>query len=232
MAYVGIKRVARRLGPVVLAAAMALTAASAVRADDATQTAAAPGNAQAPSPWIKECAPVQSGQAPVCITQQDKPLSLDGSLRVSFSIQPTSDPKKYAVSGFVPLGFVLPVGAVLNVDGKAFGTAQFVLCNGPLPQQQLPPGCIIQAQVGDDFFQAIRKGNVLNVVVTNTQNQQLPIPLSLAGFAKTYDGQGVDPVAARAQAAAQSKPLQDAAQAAAQRLLDKQQQAGGTAPAQ
>jgi invasion protein IalB len=227
------KRMARRFGPVVLAAAMALSAASAARADDATQTAAAaPADAGQPqSPWIKECAPVQSGQTPVCITSQDKALSLDGSLRVSFSIQPTSDPKKYAVGGFVPLGFVLPAGAVLNVDGKAFGTAQFVLCNGPIPQQQLPPGCIIQTQVGDDFYQAIRKGNVLNIVVTNTQNQQLPIGLSLAGFAKTYDGQGVDPVAARAQAAAQSKPLQDAAQAAAQRLLDKQQQAVGAAQA-
>ena len=59
----------------------------------------------------------------------------------------------------------------------------------------------------------------------------MSIKLSLAGFAKSYDGQGIDPVAARAQEAEQSKPLQDAARAAAQRLIDKQQQAVGAAPA-
>ncbi len=237
MAYVGMERIARRLGPAMLAAAIALTAANAARAQDAPAAApaaaapAATDASQAPTAWIKECAPAQPNQNPQCITSQDKPLSLDGSLRVSFSIQPTADPKKYAIGGFVPLGFIIPAGVGLNVDGKQLGTAQFVLCNPPVPQQQLPPGCIIQAQVSDDFFGAIRKGNVLNIVLTNTSNQQIPLALSLAGFAKTYDGPGLDPVAARAQAAAQSKPLQDAAQAAAQRLLDKQQQAVGAAPA-
>jgi len=238
MAYVGIERIARRLAPAVFAAAVALTADAAVSAQDAPAAApAAPAAAadasQAPqSPWIKQCAPAQGSQPQLCITSQEQALSPDGSVRVSFSIQPTADAKKYAVGGFVPLGFVIPPGVALGVDGKPLAAAQFVQCNPPI--QQLPPGCIIQGSVGDDFFTAMRKGSALDVVLTNAGNQQIPLQLSLAGFAKTYDGPGLDPVAARAQAAAQSKPLQDAAQAAAQRLLDKQQQAVGTAqpPAQ
>ncbi len=68
-------------------------------------------------------------------------------------------------------------------------------------------------------------------MLTNGKNQQLPIKLTLAGFAKSYDGQGIDPVAARAQEAEQSKPLQDAARAAVQKLIDQQDLANGTTPA-
>ena len=238
MAYVGTQRTRLGLAAMALAAAALIggaNAASAASAQDATSAAAAPpaaaGDAsqQPQSPWVKTCATQTDPNTPqICITSQEMWLTQDGSQRVSFSIQPTADPKKYGVGGFVPLGFVIPAGVALGVDGKQTGQAQYVQCNPPV--SQLPPGCLITAQVDDTFVAALRKGTELDLVLTNAKNQQLPVQLSLAGFAKTYDGQGIDPVAARAQEAAQSKPLQDAARAAAQKLIDAQQKAVGVTP--
>jgi len=239
MAYVGIERTGLGLAAMTLAAAVLLggaTGAFAATAQDATSAATAPPAAaddtsqQPQSPWVKTCAAQTDPNTPqVCITSQEMWLTQDGSQRVSFSIQPTSDPKKFGIGGFVPLGFVIPSGVALGIDGKQTGQAQYVQCNPPVGQ--LPPGCLITAQVDDTFIAALRKGSALDLVLTNAKNQQLPVQLSLAGFAKTYDGQGIDPVAARAQEAAQSKPLQDAARAAAQKLIDAQQKAIGTATA-
>jgi hypothetical protein len=69
-------------------------------------------------------------------------------------------------------------------------------------------------------------------VLTNNANQQLPIELSLSGFGKVFDGEGLDPQAAARAAIQKSKEFQDAAKAAAQRMIDKQRQDTGTpAPA-
>jgi invasion protein IalB len=230
MAYLEIQSLLRGMIPAALGLAL-LAPATAFAAGD---TAAAPAaNAAAPadgapsSPWTKTCATTTDGKTQICNTSQELWLNQDGSVRASLGIQPKAD-KKYGIGGFVPLGFIIPAGVVLAVDGQAKATAQFMQCNPPL--QDLPPGCFISAEVGDDFVTALRKGNELALVVTNAQNQQLPIKLSLTGFAKSFDGEGVDPVALRAQQVEKSKQFQDAAKAAAQRMIDKQRQETG-APA-
>lgn len=229
MAYLEMKSLLRRLIPV--AVGVVLTApALAAGTQDAAAPAAAPA-AAAPadqSPWTKTCGTTTDGKTTICNTSQELWLNQDGSVRASIGIQPKADKGKYGIGGFVPLGFVIPAGVVLAIDGQAKGTAQFMQCNPPL--QDLPPGCFISAEVGEDFVTALRKGNELALVVTNGQNQQLPIKLSLSGFAKSFDGEGIDPVALRAQQVEKSKQFQDAAKAAAQRMIDKQRQETG-APA-
>ncbi|MEJ0012725.1 MAG: invasion associated locus B family protein [Bauldia sp.] len=231
MAYLEMKSLLRRLLPMA-ALGLALAApAFAASAQDAAAPAAAPAAAaptgDAPPPWTKTCGTSPDGKTTICNTSQELWLNQDGSVRASIGIQPKPD-KKYGIGGFVPLGFVIPAGVVLAVDGQAKATAQFMQCNPPL--QDLPPGCFIAVDVGDDFIAALRKGNELALVVTNGANQQLPIKLSLSGFAKSFDGEGIDPVALRAQQVEKSKQFQDAAKAAAQRMIDKQRQETG-APA-
>jgi invasion protein IalB len=227
MAYFEIRSVLRGLAPV--AAGLAMLASGAAMAQDAAPAAAAPAAPAGDQPlWTKTCGTAQDGKTQICNTSQELWLNQDGSVRASLGIQPKADKGKYGIGGFVPLGFVIPAGVVLQVDGQAKGTAQFMQCNPPL--QDLPPGCFIATEVGDDFIAALRKGNELALVVTNGANQQLPIKLSLAGFAKSFDGEGIDPVALRAQQVEKSKQFQDAAKAAAQRMIDKQRQESG-APA-
>jgi invasion protein IalB len=231
MIILGFERATRRLlqAAAVVAFVAPAVAAPAQPAPAPAAAAAAPAATNAPPLWVKTCNNSTDPKTQICNTAQELWLNQDGSVRASIGIQAKGD-KKYGIGGFVPLGFIIPAGVVLAVDGEAKAKAAFMQCNPPL--QDLPPGCFVSAEVGDDFIAALRKGNELAMVVTNGNNQQLPIKLSLNGFAKSYDGEGLDPVAVRAQQVEKSKQFQDAAKAAAQRMIEKQRQEQGQAPAQ
>lgn len=221
MAYLGFERAARGCLPAVLAAVIIVPTMA------AAQQAADTGTPL----WTKTCTPnPNNAKEQRCNTGQEVWLNQDGSARASLGIEVKPD-KKIGVAGFVPLGFIIPAGVILTIDGEKKGQAQFMQCTPPL--QDIPPGCFIAAEVTEDFIASLRKGNKLGLVVTNGANQQLPIEMSLVGFAKAYDGEGLDPVAARALQVEKSKQFQEAAKAAAQRMIEKQrQETGQPAPAQ
>ncbi len=55
--------------------------------------------------------------------------------------------------------------------------------------------------------------------------------MTLIGFSKTFDSEGLDPVAARAMEVEQSRELQEDARAAFQRMIERQQaESGAEAP--
>lgn len=206
-----------------LFAAAMLLPASAI-----SQEGAAPAEAAAPpadTPWVKICAAQGEGGAQICNISQVL-LAPNGSVIASFSMQALPD-NKIAVGAFVPLGFVIPAGVGLAVDGETKATAQFTICMPPT--QDGPSGCAARADLGPEFIDALRKGNTLAIVVANQQGQAIPIEMTLVGFSKTYDGEGIDPVAARAMEVEQSRQLQEDARAAFQRMIDRQQAESGTA---
>jgi invasion protein IalB len=238
MMYSGFERLAGGWQPTVIVAAMLLAAATlevaaapAAPAPAPAAAAAAPAApaiapvAAAPAGgtplWTKTCEQNPTTKQPVCNTGQEIWLNNDGSVRASFGIQLRPD-KKYSIAGFVPLGFIIPAAVQITIDGDKKGIAQFMQCNPPL--QSVPPGCFVAGEVDDDFIAAMRKGTKMALVVTNNANQQLPIELSLNGFGKAFDGDGMDPQAAAREAIQKSKEFQDAAKAAAQRMIDKQRQ--------
>lgn len=225
MAYLTFDRAARGLLPMMFVVAMMLPAMAAEA--PAAAPAAAPPASDAPL-WVKSCNPSASNPKEVrCNTGQEVWLNQDGSARASLGIEVKAD-KKIGIAGFVPLGFMIPTGVILAIDGEQKGVVQFMQCTPPL--QEIPPGCFIAGEVKEDFIASLRKGNKLALVLTNGANQQLPIELSLVGFAKAFDGPGLDPVAARAQQVEKSKQFQEAAKAAAQRMIDKQRQETGAKP--
>jgi invasion protein IalB len=171
------------------------------------------------SQWFKVCAPGEAGEPQRCNISYAL-VAQNGSLIASFSIQPLPD-NKIAVGAFVPLGFVIPAGVQLAVDGEAKAKAEFTICVPP--SSDGPAGCAARADLGEDFISALRKGNKLAIVLANTAGQPIPIEMTLIGFSKTYDGEGLDPVAARAFEVEQSRQLQDDARAAFQRMIERQQ---------
>lgn len=186
------------------------------------QGAAEPGDSQ----WFKVCTPNESGGAPTCNVSYVL-LAQNGSLIASFSIQSLAE-DKIAVGAFVPLGFVIPAGVQLAVDGEAKAAAQFTICVPP--SSDGPAGCAARAELTTEFVDSLRKGNKLAIVLANTAGQAIPIEMTLVGFSKTYDSEGLDPVAARAFEVEQSRQLQDDARAAFQRMIERQQAETGTAP--
>jgi invasion protein IalB len=218
---------------IVAAIASATILSSVAMAEDATPApadkpaakAAAPApaaaaNNQAPSPWIKVCGTDPQTKKEGCVVSQELRAET-GQPIATISIQNTPDPKKYGLGLVVPLGFVLPPGIVINVDGDKKATAPFVICI-PGGQKQ-PPACVAQAVVADDLVSALRKGTKMSLVVTSAQGKTIPIDVSLSGFAKSFDGPGVDKAAAENVREQLAKGLQERAQEARQKLIDQQQ---------
>ncbi len=204
-------------------AAMAMTSVAAFAQDTSTSSdaaaAAPPANDSA---WVKICGTDDKG-GKICNVSQVL-LASNGSVIASFSLQPNGD--KIVAGAFVPLGFMIPAGIALTVDGDKKAQAQFTICVPPTNNG--PAGCAARAETNADFLAALRKGNKLGMVLTNTAGQPIPIELTLIGFSKAYDSDGLDPATARAREVEASKALQEEARAAFQRMIEKQRQENGT----
>jgi invasion protein IalB len=203
-------------------AALAQTAAPATAP---AASVAGAGAKPVDSPWVKLCTADPKSQTKLCSISQVVLLAKDGSMIGSFSIEPRPD-KKLRINAFVPLGFAIPAGVTLAVDGEKKAVAKFTICIAPTSSG--PAGCAAGADLGNDFISALRKGKTLSLVLANTAGQAIPIDMRLAGFGMVYDSEGVDPAAARALTVEGNKQLQEAARAAFKRTLDAQQKQGGS----
>src|SRR5665213_1085004 len=234
MKHMGFKRAPGARLAIALIAGSVLSAAAFVQVAAAANATPPPAAQPAQPPaganplWTKTCEINPQNKQQICNTSQEIWLNTDGSVRASFGIELRPD-KKCAIAGFVPLSFIIPAGVQVAVDGDKEAMLQFVQCNPPI--QGAPPGCLVVGDGTDDLIAAMRKGTKMALVVTDRQNKQLPIELSLAGFGTAFDGPGMDPQAAAKAAIQKSKEFQDAAKAAAQRMIDKQRQETGGAPA-
>ena len=179
--------------------------------------------AQAPaegdqSLWIKVCSTDQASKQKVCVTRADL-RGENGSFISSVTIQQVGDESKYGVGVLMPLGVLLPPGVTLAVDGAKKATAQFTIC---LPN---PPICVGSAAAAAEFVDAFRKGGKLTMTAQNSQGKDVNIDVSLAGFAKVFDGPGIDPQQAEARQQELNDVLQKRAEEARQKLIEQQKQA-------
>jgi invasion protein IalB len=172
------------------------------------------------SPWIKVCNTNPQTNAEICVVTQELRAETGQPIAV-VTLQQGQEAGKYGIGIVVPIGFVLPPGIALTVDGTKFGAAQYTICI-PASNNQ-PSVCLAQAPVNEDFIAALKKGSKLQLVVLNPQNRQIPIELSLAGFSKTFDGPGIDRAAAEAQRKQLSEALQKSAEEARKKLIEQQQ---------
>jgi len=187
----------------------------------------AAASAEPPAAWLKICNTNPQNNQEACILTQELRAET-GAPIASMSIQMGVEPGKYGIGVMVPLGFILPPGITLSIDGQKAGQAQFAIC---VPQsQQQPSACVARALVDDKFIAALKKGNKLSLVLTSPQNKPIPIELTLAGFSKAFDGPGLDRAAAEAQRQQLSEALQKSAQEARQKLIEQQQKEIGNAP--
>lgn len=206
------------MGLLFAASVPALAQDNAAPAAPAGPTASAPSSPS--SPWIKVCNKnAETGQE-ICVVTQELRAETGQPIAV-VTLQLGQEPGKYGLGIVVPVGFVLPPGIALNVDGAKQGAAQYTICLPPSTNQ--PSVCLAQAPVDDNFVTALKKGNKLQLVVLTPQNKQIPIELSLAGFSKTFDGPGIDRAAAEAQRKQLSDALQKSAEEARKKLIEQQQ---------
>jgi invasion protein IalB len=177
----------------------------------------APPQASSESIWIKVCSTDQASKQKVCITRADL-RGENGSFVSSVTIQQVGDEKRYGVGVLMPLGVLLPAGVKLAVDGAALATAQFTIC---LPQ---PPICVGSVAAQAEFIDAFRKGGKVTMTAQNSQGKDVKLDVSLIGFSKVFDGEGIDPQQAEARQKELNDALQKRAEEARQKLIEQQKQ--------
>ncbi|MFO1183834.1 MAG: invasion associated locus B family protein [Bauldia sp.] len=188
----------------------------------APPAAAAPAGAAAAgqSNWSKICGEDPLTKKGICIVRYD--IRTDqGQLIAQVTIQKNEalDKPPYGVGVMLPIGAYLPPGVSLTVDGKGKAIkADYQIC--------LPQVCMAEAGADAAAFDTIRKGTKLVMVAKNAQQKDMTFELSLAGFAKVFDGPGIDQAAAKAQDDALTQALAARAEQARQQLIQKQQNPG------
>jgi len=199
-----------------LALAATLFAPAAAMAQDAQP--AAPAAATPASAWIKECGEDPQSKKKVCIVVQELRAET-GQFIASVQIRTVQDDPKISLIAMVPVGMLIQPGVRVQVDQNQQQEVKYGIC--------FPNACFGQAQVDANFVNSMKKGNQLIVTTLNQQGKAITFPLTLAGFTKTFDSEGLDAAAARAQREELNKALQQRAEQNRQRLIEQQNKESG-----
>jgi invasion protein IalB len=195
-----------------LAALLSLTATAMAQAPAAGAAAGQP----APPMWIKLCSPDATTKKNLCLIQEE--IYADtGQFIASAAIRTVQDDPKMTLIIGVPPGMLLQPGLQIAVDTGKMQPLMYSIC--------FPNTCFADMDLTADFLKSVRGGKQLMIAAVNQGAQAVSFPLSLSGFAKAYDGAGVDPNTPTGQAAldALSASLKAHADEARQRLIEQQQ---------
>ncbi len=219
MAQLGFKGALR---PVFAAAVLLLPAAA--MAQEAAAPASPPGvGTVQPTPgeaWVKVCAPEPNSKKQLCQVIQQL-VADNGQLIASVNVQTLEGEPKKRLAALVPMvsaGLVVGAGLRVQVDDGKQYAATYGVC--------FPQACAAEMDIDDSFVNAMKAGGQLTLVALSQQGKTLSFPLTLVGFTKAYDGEGIDPAAAQARRDDLAKSLKAHAEEARQKLLEQQKAAG------
>ncbi|MDX3806407.1 invasion associated locus B family protein [Bosea thiooxidans] len=146
--------------------------------------------------WTKVCGKDQAANKEICYTTRDFVSDQDQPVLAVAIYDVKGDPNKI-VRFLMPLGLLLQPGIRFGVDSTQPTGGRYAIC--------FPNGCFAEAQVKEDFINAMKKGTNLNVSVQNQGAREVTFQIPLADFAKGFDGAPIDPKVLEEQ----QKKLQD-----------------------
>jgi invasion protein IalB len=146
--------------------------------------------------WTKVCGKDQAANKEICYTTRDFVSDQGQPVLAAAIYDVKGDPNKI-VRFLMPLGLLLQPGIRFGVDSAQPTGGRYAIC--------FPNGCFAEAQVKDDFVNAMKKGNHLNVSVQNQAGREVTFTIPLTDFAKGFDGAPIDPKVLEEQ----QKQLQD-----------------------
>jgi invasion protein IalB len=160
-----------RLAPVMLVAALALTASNRAFAQGAVKSVHKDWQIRCDTPAgakTEQCALIQS------VTAEDR-----ANVGLTVIVLKTADAKSRLMRVVAPLGVLLPSGLGLKIDQADIGRAGFVRC--------LPNGCIAEVVMDDELIKKLRTGKTATFIIFQTPEEGIGFPMSLAGFGEGYD---------------------------------------------
>lgn len=146
--------------------------------------------------WTKVCGKDQAANKEICYTTRDF-VSDQGQPVLAVAIYDVKGDPNKIVRFLMPLGLLLNPGIRFGVDNAQPQPGRYAIC--------FPNGCFAEAQVKDDFVNAMKKGTTLSVSVQNQGAREVSFQIPLTDFAKGFDGAPIDPKVLEEQ----QKQLQD-----------------------
>jgi invasion protein IalB len=146
--------------------------------------------------WTKVCGKDEAANKEICYTTRDF-VSDQGQPVLAVAVYDVKGDPNKILRFLMPLGLLLQPGIRFGVDTAQPTAGRYAIC--------FPNGCFAEAQVKDDFINAMKKGNTLSVSVQNQGAREVSFAIPLTDFAKGFDGAAIDPKVLEQQ----QKQLQD-----------------------
>ena len=162
--------------------------------------------------WTKVCGKDQAANKEICYTTRDF-VSDQGQPVLAVAVYDVKGDPNKIVRFLMPLGLLLQPGIRFGVDTAQPTPGRYAIC--------FPNGCFAEAQVKDDFINAMKKGTNLSISVQNQGAREVSFSIPLSDFAKGFDGAPIDPKVLEDQ----QKALQDEL---AKRQEELRQRLGGS----
>lgn len=198
-------------------ATVAIVAPLGASAQEAEAPAAAPPGGPE-SPWAKLCNTDPATGKELCLTIQE--IRADtGQFIASATIRTIAGDAKKSLITAVPPGMLLQPGLRIQIDDQPQVEVKYGIC--------FPNACYGELEVDDAFVTKLKAGGKLTLTTLNQQAKPVNFPMSLAGFTKAFDGQGMDQAAQQVRESELADALARRAENARQKLIEQQQKESG-----
>jgi invasion protein IalB len=149
------------------------------------QVAAVPPGAGEPAvrsthgDWQIRCDTPAGSQNEQCVLMQFVTAEDRDNVGLTVIILKTADRQARIIRILAPLGVLIPSGLGLRVDQTDMGRTGFVRC--------LPNGCVAEVILDDTLLNTLRTGKTATFIISQTPEEGIGIPISLAGFGPGFD---------------------------------------------
>jgi invasion protein IalB len=129
--------------------------------------------------WQIRCDTPAGSQSEQCVLMQFVTAEDRDNVGLTVIILKTADKQARIMRILAPLGVLIPSGLGLRIDQTDMGRTGFVRC--------LPNGCVAEVILEDTLLNALRTGQTATFVISQTPEEGIGIPISLAGFGPGFD---------------------------------------------
>jgi invasion protein IalB len=131
----------------------------------------------------KAAKPAEPKKVNVCLTQADVRDKTTALLVGKVAVRQVEGSNKPQVLAMLPLGSVLPAGALIKVDEGEPIKLAYTHCH--------MEGCVAESTVEAAVVDQMKKGKLVGYFGKDLSGRTLSVPIPLEGFAKAHDGAAI-----------------------------------------
>jgi invasion protein IalB len=177
--------------------------------------------------WAKFCAKDPNTGKDACATMRDFSPSADQPPVMSVNVFELQGEDRRKLRLMLPTGTLLKPGFRVVVDKGDPVDGKYDICSAN--------ACMSELDIGDKMLSALKKGQMLNILIRvpagDPSGRELTLNVPLKDFGTAFDGKPTDPKVLEAQRQQLQQQLQKKAEEQRKALEAQQQQPGAAAPA-